>query len=310
MRPLLAMARVTFAETIRQPFFGLVVIGTLGALALGPALAMFSLEDDRPLLKDFGVSTVFLAGSILAAFGASTILAREFERHTLQTILSKPVSRAALLLGKLLGLLAALALAVFLFLLALLLADRHGPPAAASSPWDVPVLVGGFGGAFAGVVLALIVSLRTSRPFSAVAVKTGAATLLAGTLFAAVFDPGWHLQALGRGFDPLLPRAVLAVFLGLVVISSVALLLGTFLRRGTLLGTILVFLAGLVLGGADRPWLLFIPDLQLFWIGDAYYRPQPSLPAEYLLSAAGYALSYSLVCLMVGVWRLRRSEVG
>ena len=114
MRPLFAMARVTFAETIRQPFFGLVVIGTLGALALGPALAMFSLEDDRPLLKDFGVSTVFLAGSILAAFGASTILAREFERHTLQTILSKPVSRAALLLGKLLGLLAALALAACL----------------------------------------------------------------------------------------------------------------------------------------------------------------------------------------------------
>ena len=127
---------------------------------------------------------------------------------------------------------------------------------------------------------------------------------------AAIFDPRWHLQALGKGFDPLLPRAVLAVFLGLVVISSVAVLLGAFLRRGAFLGTILVFLAGLVLGGGDHPWLLFIPDLQLFWIGDAYYRPEPSLPSGYLLRAAGYALTYSLVCLMVGTWRLRRSEVG
>ncbi len=45
------------------------------------------------IVLDFGMTAINLAGAMLATFGGSLLLPREFERRTLYVALSKPLSR-------------------------------------------------------------------------------------------------------------------------------------------------------------------------------------------------------------------------
>src|SRR6185436_16149096 len=102
MGPVAAIARGTFTEVIRQPFYTLIVSATIAALALSPSLAMFSLGQDLGLLLDFGASTLLLSGLLIAAFGAAAVLGRELEGKRASAVLAKPIGRGEFLLGKLL----------------------------------------------------------------------------------------------------------------------------------------------------------------------------------------------------------------
>jgi hypothetical protein len=309
-RQFLAISQITFAEVTRQPAFGLVLLGALIFQALSPALAMFGFGQDLALLKDFGVSTVFLAGVLLVALGTSTCLSREFERKTIHTLLSKPVSPAVFLAGRFVGLLGTLVAATYLLLLVLWLAARQGPPESIHHPWDGPVLIGGFGSALTALILAAILAHRFSRPYPAVALQVGCAALGAGFLLATLFDPEWKLQAPGEAWDPLVGKAVLLVLLGILMLESLAILLSLVLRGGTVFAVLVLFAAGLLVGGAET-WLSWpLPALEVYWVGELFYRPGADLPASYLLEAALYSASYSLVCLLIGAWILKRREPG
>jgi ABC-2 type transport system permease protein len=107
----LAIAHNTFTETIRQPVYGLILLVTAGMMYSCIAFAGFSLDDDDKLLKEFGLSTLLMGGLFLAAFSAAGILAGEIENKTVLTVISKPIGRALFILGKFLGLVAALTIA-------------------------------------------------------------------------------------------------------------------------------------------------------------------------------------------------------
>jgi len=310
IRPFLAISGITYAEVTRQPAFGIVVFGTLVLQALSPALAMFGFGQDLALMKEFSLSTVFLSCVILVALGAWTVMGGELESKATSTILSKPVGRGVFLAARFAGLVCSLLVAVYLCLLVLLLAARQGPPETIAQPLDWPVIAGGLGGGALGWLVALGQSYRSSRPPGSVAMKTCSITLTAGVLVASVLDPGGHWQAPGRGFDPLLVEAVALIALAAVVLCSAALLLEVVFPRGAFLGTILVFLIGLLWGGRDNVWLSLVPSLQAFWVGEVFYTTDAAVPLEYLLVAAAYAFSCSLVCLLIGAWLLERREVG
>lgn len=150
----LTLARATFLETIRQPIFGILLLVTAGLLILNVSLAGFTLDDDDKLLLDLGLSTLLLSGLFLSAFSASGVISREIDNKTVLTVISKPVSRPVFILGKFAGLLAALSLAFYLNFLVFLLAERHGVLEKTGDPWDMPVLVFGFGSLFIAVVVA------------------------------------------------------------------------------------------------------------------------------------------------------------
>lgn len=309
-RQFLAIARITFAEVTRQPAFGLVLLGALVFQALSPALAMFGFGQDLALMKDFCVSTVFLAGVLLVALGTGTCMGREFEKKTIHTLLSKPVSPAVFLAGRFAGLLGTLAAATYLLLLVLWLAARQGPPASVHHPWDWPVLAGGFGGALATLILAGILAWRSSRPYPALALQVGCVALGAGFLLAMLFDRQWSLQAPGEGFDPLVGKAVLLVLLGLMMLESLAILISLVLRGGTVFALLVLVAAGLLIGGAAT-WLSWpLPALEVFWVGELFYQPAGHLPWGYVLDAALYSASYSVVCLLIGAWILAHREPG
>jgi hypothetical protein len=308
-RPLLAIARATFDETIGQPAYGVIVLLTVLAFALSPALAMFSFEDDIKLMEDFGSSTILLAGLFLAAFGAAAGVANDLESGTTATVLSKPVGRGAFVAGRFIGLAAALSLAVLIFSLALLLAERVGPPTRAHGRgMDGPAIAGGLGGALLALAIGLWASLKRGRPFGAAVVKAGAGTLTAGFLAAALLDPGWGLQRPFAGFDAVLAVSSLLGLAGVILLGALAVLLALIVRRGVLPGLLALFFAGLLVedAGAWNP----LPAFKVFWVGDVFYQPAPHLPLAYVLEAGAYAAAYAGACLVLGAWLLKRREAG
>jgi ABC-type transport system involved in multi-copper enzyme maturation permease subunit len=318
---LLAIGRSTFTEIIRQPVYGLLVLVALAAYALSPAIAMFSLGADRSLLKDFGVSTLFITGLCLAAFAASRVVGGELENRTALILLSKPVGRGVFLVGKFLGILSAVTVASFLFTLALLLAARMGPPESAHTPVDWPVVTAACGAFFVALAAGMISSYRaspSSRPFGTVTLKAACWTLPLGFLVAGFFDRGWRPQPFAAAFDPQVPtafdphlvQAALLVLLGIFVLCSVAVLLSILWRRAAFFITVLVFLLGLALASGDFPLLGLVPDFHLFWVGELFYLEHPNLSLQYFALAVFYAVAYSVASLAAAAWLLQRREVG
>ena len=72
-----ALARNAFIESIRQPVQAVLICVGLLALVLNVNLAGYTLEDDNKLLVDLGLSTLFLLGLLMAAFTATSVLAKE-----------------------------------------------------------------------------------------------------------------------------------------------------------------------------------------------------------------------------------------
>ena len=76
LQRLYSVAMNAFVETIRQPIYGVILLGTTILLILNVSLAAFTFEDDDKLLLDLGLSTLLLSGLFVAAFSAAGILSR------------------------------------------------------------------------------------------------------------------------------------------------------------------------------------------------------------------------------------------
>jgi Cu-processing system permease protein len=104
MQSLVVVAGNTFRETIRDKilynlvFFALLLIGTsvlLGTLTIG--------EQSR-IINDLGLAAINLVAVIIAIFVGIGLVTKEIERHTIYTILARPITRVQFILGKYLGL--------------------------------------------------------------------------------------------------------------------------------------------------------------------------------------------------------------
>lgn len=146
---IITIARATFIESIRQPV--LFVLVTLSGFfqvfnTWNTGFSMGQTESsqvgaDNKLLFDIGLATVFVCGTLLAAFIATAVMSREIENKTVLTIVSKPVARASLVLGKYAGVAAAIIIAVLLMLIFLMMGIRHGVMSTAADELDGPVIV-------------------------------------------------------------------------------------------------------------------------------------------------------------------------
>lgn len=109
-----AIALNTFREAIRDRVlyglfgFALLMIGS------SVALASLSIGQQERIIKDLSLAAISLIGVLMAVFLGITLVSKEVERRTLYTLLSKPVSRADLVLGKYLGLAATIAVTVLI----------------------------------------------------------------------------------------------------------------------------------------------------------------------------------------------------
>jgi hypothetical protein len=304
-RPALALARLSFEDTTREPAYAVIVLATLAANALGPAIAMFGFADDTNLVKDFGVSTTLLAGGAIAGLsfvqggqpGAGGIL------------LARPVGRGVIASARFAGLSLGLVLFGLVSTLSLLLAARHGPPPRAGYPPDGPVLVFGLGGAAIALAASTVWSRISGRPFGPAAVKSLAAALAGAVLVSGFLDRDWKPAPPFWGFDPVLVRACILASIGAIQLGAVALFLAGILKGGAVFGLAAVFV-GALLAPEGSLLALVLPEVRAFSPGQVFYETAPALPWRQVCFGALHAILYSGALVSASAWLLEREEAS
>jgi len=101
---LIAVAANTFRETVRERvLYNLVFFAVLMTLS-GLLLGQLSIRQDEKILKDIGLASMDLFGTLIAVFIGTGLVSKEIERRSLYPLLAKPLGRGEFFLGKFAGL--------------------------------------------------------------------------------------------------------------------------------------------------------------------------------------------------------------
>ena len=140
MYKLLTIAKNTFIETLRQPVYAIIIIAALFLFFISPSLTMYTMSDDNKLLREIGLSTLFLTSLFIAIFSASGAVAEEIDNKTIMTVLSKPVQRPIFIIAKFIGVALTVVLAHYICTIALLMTIREGVMQSAADMHDWTVI--------------------------------------------------------------------------------------------------------------------------------------------------------------------------
>jgi hypothetical protein len=254
----LPIARTTFLECVRQPVY-FVLVALCGILmTLTVAGAGFTLgytetgevSGDDKLLLDLGLATIFGLGVLLAGFVATSAVSREIENKTVLTIVSKPVPRWTLVVGKWLGVTAAVVCAAATMLLYLLLGIQHGVLMNASDKLHMPVVVLGLSGVFVAMGLGVWGSFFYGWSFPQVSTLAALPATLVAYVLAVCFNREWAWQGFGHGVKWQVVVAALALLMSMPVLTSIAVAAST--RLGQVMTIVVcfgVFVLGLLSAG-------------------------------------------------------------
>ncbi|MGA2323836.1 MAG: ABC-2 transporter permease [Sedimentisphaerales bacterium] len=320
MTKLFTITRNTFIETIRQPVYAIIITAALLLFYVSPSISMYTMSDDNKLLRELGLSTLFIASLFIAIFSASGAVAEEIENKTIMTVLTKPVQRPIFILAKFLGVTAAVAMAHYICTIALIMAIRNGVLENVDSTNDYTVL------AAAGTILVLTCLLTAFFNYSydwkatstAMVLLTGSGTI--ALIFLIFFDRDWKFNPANNNINAIDIYGSVLLFLAAVIIAALAVALSCrFNIVVTLSACVGVFLLGLVsdwaFGALAKTHLwakicyFAIPNLQVFWISDAIYE-ESTVPLKYVLIGATYAICYTGGILALAVALFQRRQVG
>jgi Cu-processing system permease protein len=112
MKAVLPIALHTVRELIRNKLLYLLVVFSVLLIAGSILLAQLTVGQWERIINDVGLATVQLSGALVAILVGVGLIAGEIDRRTVYVTLSKPVTRAAFVWGRYLGLCANLALLV------------------------------------------------------------------------------------------------------------------------------------------------------------------------------------------------------
>ena len=320
MNKLFTLIKNTFIETLRQPVYAVILAVALFLLFISPSLTMYTMSDDNKLLREIGLSTLFLTSLFIAIFSASGTVAEEIENKTIITVLSKPVQRPIFIIAKFLGVAAAVTLAHYICTVALLMAIRHGVIETTNDTHDWTVIT------TAGIVLTAAFLLSTFFNYaynwkfsSTVIVLTGIFATLA-IVFLCFIDREWQFNPQNNGINALDVYGSVLLLLAAIIIVALAVALSTrFNIVVTLSACTGIFLLGLVSDytfgrfAETHLWAkigrFLVPNLQVFWISDAIYEGS-TVPGKYIIIGAVYALCYTMAILSLAIALFQRRQVG
>jgi ABC-type Na+ efflux pump permease subunit len=104
--------RHTFFEAIVQPIYSLLLAIGIGILVIFALLPFFTLGEDTTMFKAVGLDVIMLLVLLATLFATSKSIYDEIEDRTMLTLMSKPVQKWQVLVGKYLGIILAALLAV------------------------------------------------------------------------------------------------------------------------------------------------------------------------------------------------------
>ncbi len=285
------IARHTFFEAALQPIYSLLlVIGSVIIIVFG-LLPFFTLSEDTAMFKLVCLDIIRLLVLITTLFATSKSIYEEIEDRTMLTLMSKPLHRVEVLVGKYLGIITAAAAMMAMFGLVLAIATW----------WRIPT--------------DYLIPARTLDDREAIELLGIRKMHLAGLGPALLLD--WMqiavLAAIGVTISV---RVSLVVNLPVVIILYILCNLTRFLYpldRESAATKAFAFLASTVL-----------PALELFDIRDnvvhkklaiAQFVSEPGALALssvwwYVAAVCCYAVVYVLFVLTLGVWAFRNRELG
>lgn len=322
---LLAIITNTFTETLRQPVCAVVIGATVLLLVFTPSLTMFTLTDDDQLLKDVGISTLVVSGLLLAVFASTTVVTEEIENKTALTVISKTVSRSVFVIGKFIGVAAAVLMAQYLLSLVLFMIGRHGVVESTQESGDPVVIILGAAAALLTFIIGLAGNYFYQWRFSSTSILLSTVFATLATILLLFIDSEWRYNPAENNmpWDLLAPIAL--ALLATVVLTALAVAASI---RFTLIMTLIFCAAVFVLGSMAQYWLgpiaaagasvsgslawaglAVLPSINFFVVSNAIYAGA-EVPPSYIGQAAVYAVLYVTGVLLFAVALFRTREIG
>lgn len=322
MRTIVRLAWNTCRECLREPVCCLMLLTAAILNGTFPYLALFVFRQQLKMVADSAMASTLIFGLFAAVICSSHTISREMRNGTVLLLMSKPVSRAAFLSAKVLGMLAALTAFVLVsgssaWIACLVAQDQfHLNDGLAATFYLAHCLCALYGAArnyfsqksFCSNATA---AMTTVLPLLAVA----AHVMRTAGMFQGDFGPRNFLPA-----GELLPALLLLLFAVWIMGAISATLAMRLDVVGNLLICLLILMGGLVarycavrLFGQETPWALFvstvIPNWQNYWMADALSH-HVRIPASYLLWAGCYALLHMIGWFCWGYYLFRGSELA
>lgn len=326
MNKLLTIAVNTFRETLRQPIFYVLLLATFGVLVLGVSLSGWTIgsdslqHEDTRMMTELGLSTLLVTGLFISAFAASGSLAREIETRTVLTVVSKPVGRPVVLLGKFLGVLAASTVAYYLASLVFLWTVRHGSMPTSNDTYDTVVLTFGLSAFALAMLGAMFCNYFFGWQFTSTSVALMLVLFTAASVLIGFIGKGWTAIAFGEGIEPQAPVVIALLWMAVTVIAALAVAVSTRLGQLATLGVCIgFFLLSLVSDALFLPhvegnfvakvayWVA--PNLNQFFLQDVLAQHNRHVGSMHVLLAGGYAACYSAAMLLIGVALFQTREM-
>jgi ABC-type transport system involved in multi-copper enzyme maturation permease subunit len=177
---------------------------------------------DNKLLLDIGLATVFVCGVLMSAFVATAVISREVDNKTILTVVSKPVGRPLLIIGKFLGVSGAILLAVVAMLGFLLLAIRHGVLETSVDEVDQPVVIFGLAAIFISLLIAGWTNYFYGWNFPQTVVSLLAPLTTLAYILVLLLSKSWAWQPLLTDFKPQVTLTCFLLALAILVLTSIA----------------------------------------------------------------------------------------
>lgn len=242
-----AIIRNTFFESIRQPIMLVLLLVATLAIVLSNPLAAFTMEDDNRMLVDIGLATVFLCGTLLASLIATSVLTREIDNKTALTIVSKPVGRPLFIIGKYIGVAAALIVGTLYMCFVFTLVEMHGVAQTVRDPLHGPVIVFGLLALLISTGIGVWCNYFYNRVFGSTVICIATPLMGLAYLLALLFRHDFTAAEFGAAFRGEIWQAIVLILIAILVLTAVAIAASTrFGQVITLTITLGVFFAGML----------------------------------------------------------------
>ncbi len=110
MSPVFAIAKVTLVEQLRNRLYLIILFFGAAMLLASVLLGTLAPGHSVRVIFDVGLVMLELFGLVTAVFGAVTLVLQELESKTIYLLLTRPLKRSTYIIGRFVGLLAAVAI--------------------------------------------------------------------------------------------------------------------------------------------------------------------------------------------------------
>ena len=286
--------RHTFVEAIVQPIYPLLLALGSAVLIIFGFLPFFTLGEDTIMFKSVALDVVLLLVLVVTLFATSKSVYEEIEDRTMLTLMSKPVRRWEVIVGKYLGIILAALLAVVVFGVIIILCTwyripgDYQLPAATLDDRKIREVIDLRLMHTMGLIPSLVLVWLQVSVLAAVGVALSTRFSLIVNLPTVILI--YIAGNLTRFLYPFTAQTTIAHKVFATIASLLLPYLNTFDLRGP------TVYQEIAVAGTSFARNVNAASLSSIW--------------SYIAIAAGYGIAYAAFALSIGMWLFQRRELG